>query len=102
MEILRDKGTEVVIFGKKYNLVMSLIALEKIEDQLSNLESLMLNYKTVPVILKILIDEYCEMNPEAENISLEVLKRNLTPADIRMITPLLIQMLNGENSEKNG
>lgn len=102
MEILRDKGTEVVIFGKKYNLVMSLIALEKIEDQLSNLESLMLNYKTVPVILKILIDECCEMNPEAENISLEVLKRNLTPADIRRLTPLLIQMLNGENSEKNG
>ena len=51
MEILKDKGTEVTIFGKKYSLVMSLTALEKIEDQLSNLEDLMLNYKTVPVIL---------------------------------------------------
>ena len=102
MEILKDKGTEVTIFGKTYSLVMSLTALEKIEDQLSNLEDLMLNYKTVPVILKILIDEYCEMHPDAENISIEDLKRNLVPRDIKILTPLIIQMLNGENSEKNG
>lgn len=101
MEILKDKGTEVTIFGQKYSLVMSLTALEKIEDQISNLENLMLNYKTVPVILKVLIDEYCEDHPEAKNISMEELKRNLVPSDIKMLEPLLIKMLIGENTEKN-
>ena len=42
------------------------------------------------------------MHPDAENISIEDLKRNLVPRDIKILTPLIIQMLNGENSEKNG
>lgn len=102
MEILKDKGTKITIFGQEYRLVMSLTALEKIEEEISDLEKLMLNYKTVPVILKILINEYCENNPDAKNITLEELKKNLVPSDIKKLEPLLIKLLIGEESEKNG
>ena len=102
MEILKDKGTKIIIFGQEYRLVMSLTALEKIEEEISDLEKLMLNYKTVPVIMKILIDEYCEDHPDAKNISLEELKKNLVPSDIKKLEPLLIKLLIGEDSEKNG
>lgn len=46
MEILKEKGTPVTIFGNEYVLTISLKTMAKIEEALGDLTKLMLNYQT--------------------------------------------------------
>lgn len=106
MEILKDKGTPIEIFGKEYKLTISLRTLQAMSEKLGPLEELRLNYETVPEILALMVKDYCRKHPEAEQdpdaADPEALREYLTPADIQELQKFIFSMLNPESESKNG
>lgn len=106
MEILKDKGKPIVIFGKEYNLTISLKTLSAMSEKLGPLEELRLNYETVPEILALMAKDYFRKHPEEEedtNVTdPEMLREYLSPADVQELQKFIFSMLNPESESKNG
>ena len=104
MEILRDKGKKITIFGYEYSLTISLRTLEKIREKLGPLENLSLNFETIPEILALMVQDYCAKHPEAPQDAgdIEVLKDNLDTEDLRKLQSFVYATLNpGDPESKN-
>lgn len=101
MEILKDKGKKITIFGYEYSLTISLRTLAKIGEKLGALENLMLNYETIPEILALMVEDYCERHPDAprEAADADILRSYLDPADIRHLQEFIQQILNPKEEE---
>lgn len=103
MEILKEKGTPVTIFGNEYSLTISLKTMAKIEEKLGDLAQLMLNYKTIPTIVSLMVDDYCDHNPEAKRISEDEIVEGFDASDVMYFQKLIINILNPQDeSLKNG
>lgn len=94
MEILKEKGRPVTIFGYEYALKISLNSLAKMEDELGDLAELRLNYKTVPAVMEILIGEYCDDHPDVPRITKEMMMKEFTPYEVSFFTKLIVTLLN--------
>ena len=94
MEILKEKGKKITVFGHEYEIIMSLENLAKMQEKLGDLSELKLDYKSIPVILEILIGDYCDRNPDAERISAEDLIKNIGPSSIPGLQKFIFEMLN--------
>lgn len=103
MEILKEKGTPVTIFGNKYSLTISLKTMAKIEEKLGDLAQLMLNYKTIPTIVSLMVDDYCDHHPEAKRINEDEIVEGFDASDVMYFQRLIINILNPQDeSLKNG
>ena len=94
MEILKEKGKQLVVFGNKYEVIMSLDNLAKIQEALGPLEELKLDFKTIPVIIGILIEDHCERHPEAEKITAEEISANIGPGSLMELQKFIFELLN--------
>lgn len=101
MEILKDKGKPITIFGYEYTLTISLKTLTRMNEKLGALENLMLNYETIPTILALMVEDYCEKHPEAptEATDADVLRSYLDPADLRHLQEFIQSILNPKEDE---
>ncbi|HCK87188.1 MAG TPA: hypothetical protein DHW39_00095 [Erysipelotrichaceae bacterium] len=103
MEILKEKGTPVTIFGNEYSLTISLKTMAKIEEALGDLTKLMLNYKTIPTIVSFMVDDYCDHHPEAKRISVDEIVDGFDVSDVTYFQKLILNILNPEDEPlKNG
>ena len=103
MEILKEKGTPVTILGNKYSLTISLKTMAKIEEKLGDLAQLMLNYKTIPTIVSLMVDDYCDHHPEAKRINEDEIVEGFDASDVMYFQRLIINILNPQDeSLKNG
>jgi len=103
MEILREKGTPVTIFGHEYRLTISLKTMARIEEKLGDLTKLMLNYKTIPTIVSMMVDDYCDHNSEAVRISEEEISDRFDASDVLFFQKLILGILNPKDEPlKNG
>ncbi len=94
MEILKEKGKQITIFGHDYEVIMSLENLAKMQEALGPLEELILDLKSIPVILEILIGDYCDKHPEAERISSEEIARGIGPSSLVDLQKFIFSLLN--------
>ena len=94
MEILKEKGKKIIVFGHDYEVIMSLENLAKMQERLGDLSQLKLDYMSIPVILEILIEDCCSRNPEAEKISAEELKTSIGPSSIPDLQKFIFELLN--------
>ena len=94
MEILKEKGKNITIFGHDYEVIMSLENLAKMQEALGPLEELKLDFNSIPVILEILIGDYCDKNPEAERISSDELRRCIGPSSLMDLQTFIFSLLN--------
>lgn len=103
MEILKDKGQPIVIFGKEYKLTISLKTLQLMAEKLGPLEELRLNIETVPEILALMIQDYFRKHPDEESdpdaTDPETLRDYLTPEDVQELTKFIFSMLNPSSSD---
>lgn len=99
MEILREKGKPMTIFGYEYQLTISLRTLAEIRDQFGPLEELMLNYETIPGILAIMVQDYCRKHPDAPTIDPEELKEYLDLTDIQNLQKFIQEILNPKDDK---
>lgn len=101
MEILKDKGQKITIFGYEYTLTISLRTLSKVAEKLGPLENLMLNYETIPEILALMVDDYCQKHPDAptEASDADTLRTYLDPGDIRHLQEFIQNLLNPKEGE---
>ena len=103
MEILKDKGQPIEIFGKEYRLTVSLKTLEAIEEKLGPLEGLSLNYKTIPEILALMVQDYFrkhpDEDPDLDATDPEALRDYLTPADLQELQTFIFEQLNPKSSD---
>lgn len=103
MEILKEKGEPVTIFGNEYSLTISLKTMAKIEDTLGDLTKLMLNYETVPTIVSLMVDDYCDHHPDAKRISVDQIVDRFDASDVLFFQKLIIGILNPQDELlKNG
>ena len=103
MEILKEKGTLVTIFGNEYSLTISLKTMAKIEEALGDLTKLMLNYKTIPTIVSFMVDDYCDHHHEAKRISVDEIADRFDASDVLFFQKLIFGILNPEDEPlKNG
>lgn len=103
MEILREKGTPVTIFGNEYRLTVSLRTMSRIEEKLGDLTELSLNYKTIPTIVSLMVDDYCDHHPEGVRISAEEIEDRFDASDVQYFQKLIFRVLNPEDETlKNG
>ena len=101
MEILKEKGKRLNVFGNEYEVIMSLNVLAKIEEELGDLEKLKLDFKTVPQILRILIEDSCDRNPNAVRITAEEIGSGIGPSSIPELQAFIFELLNpAEMQEK--
>jgi hypothetical protein len=103
MEILKDKGKKITIFGYEYTLTISLRTISRMTEKLGSLEELMLNYETIPVILSLMVQDYCEKHPDAptEACDAETLRSYLDPTDIRHLQEFIQSILNPKQDEES-
>lgn len=96
MEILKDKGKKITIFGYEYTLTISLRTISQMAEKLGPLDNLMLNYETIPVILSLMVKDYCEKHPDAptEACDADTLRSYLDPTDIRHLQEFIQGILN--------
>ena len=94
MEILKEKGKQLKVFGHDYEVIMSLENLAKMQEALGPLEELKLDFKSIPVILEILIGDYCDKHPEAERISSEEIARGIGPSSLAELQKFIFSLLN--------
>ena len=103
MEILKDKGQPIVIFGKEHKLTISLKMLQLMAEKLGPLEELRLNIETVPEILALMIQDYFRKHPDEEPdpdaTDPETLRDYLTPEDVQELTKFIFSMLNPSSSD---
>lgn len=99
MEILREKGKPMTIFGYEYQLTISLRTLAEIRDHFGPLEELMLNYETIPGILAIMVQDYCRKHPDAPTIDPEELKDCLDLTDIQNLQKFIQEILNPKDDK---
>lgn len=103
MEILKEKGTPVTIFGHQYNLTISIRTMAKMDEKLGDLSQLMLNYKTVPTIVALMVEDYCDHHPDAPRISEDEIIDSFDASDIMYFQTLIRNILNPEDEAlKNG
>ena len=103
MEILKEKGTPVTIFGNEYRLTVSLRTMSRIEEKLGDLTELLLNYKTIPTIVSLMVDDYCDHHPEGVRISVEEIEDGFDASDVQYFQKLIFRILNPEDETlKNG
>lgn len=106
MEILKDKGQPIDIFGKEYRLTISLKTLQAMAEKLGPLEELRLNFETIPEILALMVQDYFRKHPDEvpdpDATDPEALREYLTPADLKELQTFIFEQLNPKNSdEKN-
>lgn len=103
MEILKDKGKKITIFGYEYSLTISLKTLGRITEKLGRLEELMLNFETIPEILALMVKDYCEKHPEApsEASNADILREYLDPSDIRNLQSFIQNLLNPKEDDES-
>lgn len=94
MEILKEKGKHINVFGNDYEVIMSLNVLARMEEELGELESLKLDFKTIPQILWILIDDCCNHNGNAIRITEEQIRDGLGPSSIPELQGFIFELLN--------
>ena len=94
MEILKETGKQITIFGHDYEVIMSLENLAKIQEALGPLEELKLDFISIPVIMEILIGDYCDKHPEVERISSEDLRRGIGPSSLADLQKFIFSLLN--------
>lgn len=103
MEILKDKGQPIEIFGKEYRLTISLRTLQAMADKLGPLEELRLNYETIPEILALMVQDYFRKHPledpDPETTDPEALRDYLTPADLQELQTFIFEQLNPKSSD---
>ena len=103
MEILKDKGQPIEIFGKASRLTVSLKTLEAIEEKLGPLEGLSLNYKTIPEILALMVQDYFRKHPDEEpdpeTTDPEALREYLTPVDIQELQKFIFNSINPSSTD---
>ena len=105
MEILRDKGKKITIFGYEYSLTISLRTLEKVQEKLGPLQDLLLNLETIPEILALMVQDYCDKHPEAprEAADVEILRDSLDMEDLQNLHGFIFGILNPQDTgSKNG
>ena len=105
MAIMEEKGRKVNLLGYEYRLKMSLTALDRIDKEIVSVDDLMLNFRTVPQVLKILIEESRKTDPEAPDLTLEQLNDGLDVSDFKECQKIILEMLNPpalEEDSKNG
>ena len=95
LEILKDKGKPITIFGYEYHLMISLKTLSRIHDALGPLEKLMLNYETIPVIIALCVKDYCEKHPDAPDAAADpaMLSDYMDAGDIIALQPYVQELL---------
>lgn len=103
MEILKDKGQPIEIFGRKYRLTVSLRTLEAIADKLGPLEELNLNYKTVPEVLALMVQDYFRKHPDEEPDPVatdpDALRECLTLTDAQKLQKFIFNSINPSSSD---
>ena len=97
--VLEERGTPVDVFGEHYNLVMSCNVLAKMEEELGELDQMAFGYKTVPTVLRIMIDAYCDDHPEAKRFKQDELTKKLSPAHVKILQNLFVEMLEDSDTE---
>ena len=104
IEILKDKGQKINIFGYEYTLKMSLKNIARLKEIFPDLENITLNYETVPQVLKVLIDDYCDSHPDAPRLTIEDMNECFDVADLGYLQNFCMDLIQPklEKSEKNG
>ena len=104
IEILKDKGKKINIFGYEYTLKMSLKNIARLKEIFPDLENITLNYETVPQVMKVLIDDYCDAHPEAPRLTIEDMNEGFDVADLSYLQNFCMDLIQPklEKSEKNG
>lgn len=104
IEILKDKGQKINIFGYEYTLKMSLKNIAKLNEVFPDLDNIKLNYETVPQVMKILIDDYCDRHPEAPRLTAEEMSEAFDVADLNYLQTFCMDLIQpkSEKTEKNG
>lgn len=97
MEILKEKGTPVTIFGNDYELTISIKTMARMEEKLGDLTQLMLNYKTIPTIVSLMVDDYCDHHPNGVRISEEEITDRFDASDVVFFQNLIRKVLNPED-----
>ena len=103
MEILKDKGQPIEIFGKEYLLTISLRTLQAMADKLGPLEELRLNFETIPEILALMVQDYFRKHPDEEpdpeTTDPEALREYLTPVDIQELQKFIFNSINPSSTD---
>lgn len=103
IEILKDKGKKITIFGYEYTLKMSLKNIAQLSEIFPDLENIKLNYMTIPKIMEVLIDDYCDSHPDAPRLTEDDMVENFDVTDLNGLQNFCMDLIQPkmEASEKN-
>lgn len=105
MKVLEDKGKELVFAGQTYMVRMSLSNMFEIENKLNiDFSDLVISYKTLPVILSVMINDYVSTHPELnlEPVTAQTISDELTINDVPDLIRLVQSTIAGDKpTEKN-